>query len=199
VDDAGGGGCLVAGSDGPCAGFLFAGGEVGAESEEVVDAPDEAGDAGTGDAEVCEVGFGVVFREVDEFRFDGGADDDGFGVVAVFDEVDDFADVGVGGGVGGGRGEIAFGDIAGEDGGFACEEEEEAELASFVVVQFSGDGWFAGVEVGDEFLAEGGFRLGFLVVLLCFFDDAFEAFLDRLEVGENEFGIDDIDVADGVD
>ena len=45
VDDAGGGGRFVAGADGPGAGLLLAGGEVGAQAEQVIDGADERADA----------------------------------------------------------------------------------------------------------------------------------------------------------
>jgi len=137
VDDAGGGRCFVTGVDGPCASFGFAGGEVGAKAEQMIDGADEGADAALADAETGEVFPGFVFGEVDEFALDLGGDDDGLGGEMGADVVLDGLDV-TGGGVDGGvdvPGEAAFlllggvdiggevsevglGDVAGEDDGF---------------------------------------------------------------------------------
>ena len=55
VDDAGGGGGLVADVDGPGARFLFAGGEIGAQAEEMIGGADERADARFLDAEAFEI------------------------------------------------------------------------------------------------------------------------------------------------
>ncbi len=78
VDDAGGLGRGVAGVDGPGADFFFAGGEIGAQAEQVISRADQRADAAFLDAELLEEGFGFGRFEVDEFAFDLRADDDGF-------------------------------------------------------------------------------------------------------------------------
>ena len=54
----------VAGVDGPGAGFLFAGGEVGTQAEQVVDRADERADARLGDAVRGEVLRGLLERQL---------------------------------------------------------------------------------------------------------------------------------------
>ena len=61
VDHAGGGGGLVALVDRPGAGFLHAGGEIGAQAEQVIDGADQRGDAGIVHAHVLEK-LGGFFR-----------------------------------------------------------------------------------------------------------------------------------------
>lgn len=199
MDDASGLWGFHAFGDGPGSGFFFAGGEIGLESEKAVDTFDEAGDAAVGDAEVLEVLGGFFGFEVDEFAFDVGADDDGAGGVGVVGVVADFADERVFFGIVAGGGEFVFRDVASVDAGFAAEEEERFEEFTFVVAELQGDGGFAVVEVRDEFVAEGEFGLGFLVAAFGFFFVAVATFGDAVHVGEDQLGVDDFDVADGID
>ena len=138
VDDAGGCGGFVAGDDGPGAGFLDAGGEVGAESQEVIDATDEVGDAGIGDAHFLEEFIGFLDGHFAEFFFDAGGDDDGFGAGVFGGEFADAGDLGVGVRVCGGTGEFVFADVAGVDGAFGGEEEEVFDDVAVVIAEFDG-------------------------------------------------------------
>ena len=78
MDDGGGLRGFVAGMDGPGAGLFFAGGEIGAEAEEVVGSLDQVAGAAFGDAEAFEIFGAFLFRERDEFGFDIGGDNDHF-------------------------------------------------------------------------------------------------------------------------
>ena len=138
VDDTGGGGSFVARGDGPSAGFLDAGGEVGAESQEVIDGTDEVGDAGIGDAHFLEEFFGFLDGHFAEFLLDACGDDDGFGAGVLGGEFADAGDLGVGIRVCGGGGEFIFADVAGVDGAFGGEEEEVFDDVAVVIAEFDG-------------------------------------------------------------
>ena len=195
MDDAGGLRGFPALLDCPGADFLFTGGEVGHQAEEIVGALDEGRDAGVVDAEVLEEGFGFVGGQVDEFALDFGADRHVGGVVVGADELGDFLDERIlfGGG------EVGLGDVAGEENGFGGEELEELHHRDFLGGGRQRVGGFAGIEVGREFLEERDLDDGFLVAGLGLFLGLVDALGDGLEVGENEFGGDDLDVADGID
>src|SRR5579862_7572124 len=70
VDDAGGGGRLVAGANGPGPRLILAGGEVGAQAQQVVHGPDQGADAALRDAKVLEVFFGLGFGQVHQLALD---------------------------------------------------------------------------------------------------------------------------------
>ena len=76
-------------AEGPGADFLFAGREVGGEAEQVVGAADERRNARIGDAEGLEEFGGFGRREVAEFGFDLGADDDVLAALALADQFGD--------------------------------------------------------------------------------------------------------------
>ncbi len=98
-----------------------------------------------------------------------------------------------------GMGEVVFSDVAGEEGGFGGEEEELLGDGGFFIREREGECGLVLVEVGKEFFEDG--LLGFCVGVTGaeFFLVALDAFLDGGEVGEDEFGGDGFDVADGVD
>lgn len=108
-------------------------------------------------------------------------------------------DMGVGVWIGDCFGQFSFLDIASEDGRFAGKEEELATGATIVIGELGGESGFPFVEVGEEFFDEGEFGFGFLVATLGFFLAGFFAFLEGGNIGEDEFGIDDLDIADGID
>ena len=200
VDDAGGSGGFVAGADGPGACFLLAGGEIGAEAEEVIDAFDQSGDPGVGDVHVGEKFLCFLGGEVDEFFFDASGDDDGFGSVCFGGVVLHFFDERMALRVSGGGTEFVFGNVAGEDGALVREEGELAlKEFALVVAELGSDGGFAIVEVWDELFAKGHFGGGFLVVAACFLGARLFPFFEGSDVGEDKLGVDDFDVAGGVD
>ena len=199
MDHSGGGGGLVAGDDGPGACFLNAGGEVGAEAEELVDSLDEGGDSGVGDPHVGEKFGSVGVFEVDEFFLDAGRDDNCFCSVGIGGVLADLGDEGIAVGVFDGGAEFVFGDIAGEDGALGGEEEEFLEDDLLSIAEFEGEGWIAGVEVGEELVDECDFIDGLLVAALGFLAARLAALIEGSHVGEDQFGVDDLDVAEGID
>lgn len=96
--------------------------------------------------------------------------------------------------------ELVFGDVTGKNGALVREKGELAlEELALVVAKIGGDGGLAFVEVGNEFFAEGDFGGGFFVVAASFFGAGFFAFFEGGDVGEDELGVDNLDVTCGVD
>ena len=184
-----------AAAEGPGADFLLAGGEVGRQAEQVIGAADERGYAGVGDAEGLEELGGFGRRQVAEFGFDLGADHDVLAAVAFADERRDGRDVGVLGGIG----EIAFGDVASEEHLLGGKQVVGLEAVALVVADFQGGSG----EILVEVLHEAGEQLdvgdGVLVLAADLLLVAVKLLFGGLDVGQDEFGLDDLDVADGVD
>ena len=66
-------------------------------------------------------------------------------------------------------------------------------------VEFSCEGGLAGIEVGNEFFGKGEFGLGDLVSAAGALLATIGTFFESSQVGEHEFGIDDLDVTNGID
>ena len=95
---------------------------------------------------------------------------------------------------------VLFGDIRAVDDGFGGEEEEIVEHRLFVVGDGKGIGGLFRFEVREQFLQEGVFLRGVLVrpaARRVF--DAVRAFLHRLDVRKDEFEVDGLNVAHGID
>lgn len=101
-------------------------------------------------------------------------------------------------GVLGGVSEVALSNVAGKEDGFRAEEAEAFEGHPFVVGKFEGDGGFVFVEVGEEAVDQFNIFSGFLVAAAGFFDALFFLAFEGGEVGEDKFGIDDLNIAEGV-
>lgn len=194
MNDAGALGGFHAVAEGPGADFLFACGKVGGEPEEVVGGANEEGDAGIGDAEGLEVFGGFGGFKVDEFRFDGSGDDADAGAVMLAGVGFDFLDVGVLAGVG----EVAFRDIAGVEDALGAQEAKAFERNFFFVGKLEGKGGFVFVQMRKEAVDQFDILGGFLVAAAGFFGALFFLAFEGGEVGEDEFGIDDLDIAEGV-
>ena len=163
------------------------------EAEEAVAGVDEAVEAGLGEAEVLEELVAGVGVEESDFGFEGAADADDFGVFfggAFFD----------GGGVGVAGGERGLVDVGDVEHGLGGDEVEVAGGGALVVGQVDGAGGLAGFEREFEFGDGGGFgfELGVLGVLGEFFE-ALRALFYGVEIGEQELGVDGVDVGQGVD
>ena len=197
VDDAGGGGGFVAGVDGPGAGLLLAGGQVGAQAEEVIDGADEGADAALADAEAGEIFLRLGLGEVDEFALDLRGDYDGFGGQMGADVILHRLYVTRGGmdfchcvlwqaaflflrGVDIRRevGEVGLGDVAGEDHGLGGEQEKAAGDLVLLIGESESGGGLSGVEVGEQFFADGHLGFGDLVAGADGFYQAIRAFLN---------------------
>ena len=80
------------------------------------------------------------------------------------------------------------------------ESRKNSRASSLLVVgERRGDGGLAGVEVRDEFFAQRDLGLGRLSPARASFCWRSCALLHRGEVGEDEFGVDHLDVAHGID
>ena len=194
VDDAGGSGGFGAALDGPGADLLHAGGEVGDEVEERVGGVDEAVEAGFFEADGFEEFGALGGFELGDLGFEGSADADDltslFGGTLFY-----------GFGVGVAGGEAGLVDVGDVELGLGGDEEEVADVGFFFVGEIDCAGGFAGFE-GLLELGDGGelgldfvVGVGGLVELL----DFGVALFDGVEVGEEELGVDDVDVVEGVD
>jgi len=194
VDDAGGAGGFGAAFDGPGADLLDAGGEVGDEAEEAVGGVDEAVEAGFGEAGGFEELGALGGFELRDFGFHGAADADDFALLfgcAGFDEFRELVAVSD-------AGFIYVGDVELRLHG---DEEEVAGDELFGVVELGGAGGLAGVQDLEELLDGGELGLGGCGcgVGLGGFFGLVEALLYGVEIGEQELGVDDVDVVEGVD
>ena len=79
VDHAGGRGRLVARVNRPGARFFFAGGEVSAQPEQMIDGADQRADAAALDAEVAQIFRCFRLAQIDQLALDLRADHDRFG------------------------------------------------------------------------------------------------------------------------
>ncbi len=197
MDASGGLGGGGAGGDGPGTDFLVVEGEEGAEAEDVIGGADEGADAGFRQSQGIEVVLGVLGGQVEEVAFELGADGDGVAAVVGLGVVEEAAHVGVLRKVG----EVALLDVGDKDGGFVGEEEGGAEEGTFLGGEGAGEGidGFPGLEVGGSSFEQAGFEEGVFVAAFDVTADFFEAFVDRVEVGEDEFSGYDVDIAGGVD
>ncbi len=81
------------------------------------------------------------------------------------------------------------------------EESRKKSFHDFRVFngEFQGEGGFPGIEMWRDDIDQLDFLLGFLVAAFGFLLAGVPAFLQGGEIGEDEFGVDDLDVADGID
>jgi hypothetical protein len=183
----------------------------------VIDRPNEGADAARGDADAGQILGRFLIGQRGELAFDLGADDHRLGAemgtrvvlhgghvtrrVGQFDVLGRLHAFVVPRGFhdGDDRAQVSLGDVAGKDGGFPGEEEKLTQELLLVIAEFQRGGRFAGVEMRDEFFAQGDFGLGRFVAGLGGLGLAILAFLHGGQIGEDQFGIDDLDVADGID
>ena len=98
-----------------------------------------------------------------------------------------------------GGGEIALGDVAGEEHGLGGEQLEELHQRDLLGCGDEGVGGLARVQVRGKFLQQRQLENGLLVAGLGLLLGLVDALGDRVEVGEHELGGDDLDVAHGID
>lgn len=187
MDHAGGLGGGVALVDGPGAGFLGACGEVGLQAEGVEAGAGEGVQAGFVLADGFEELGGFLLVEFEELGLGLGVEEDAVG------GGDEFA-------------EFLLAVLVSEDGLIGVEDVEEGLRGQQVeFAQRSEVDLVLGLEQGAVVLED---RLRLLdgvdlggpgLVLAGLLLEARDGFLDGLEVGEDEFGLDDGHVADGVD
>ena len=159
MDDPGGRGRLVPGVDGPGPRFLFARGEVGAQTEQMISGANEAHRRRFFDPEAFQVFALLVLTEIDEIGFDLRGNDNRFGIEMGLYVLAHGLDMRIGVG----RGKLLFRDVAGEESRLAGEEEKALKQGLFVGIDLEHDGGFALVEMRLEFFDEIVFGLGLLV------------------------------------
>ena len=109
-----------------------------------------------------------------------------------------FAGVGFDGlnkGILSGVGKVALGDVASVEDGFCAEKAEALEGGAFIVRKVEGDRGLVFVEVGKEAVDEFDMLGCFLVATTSFFNVFFFLAFKGGEVGEDEFSVDDLDIA----
>lgn len=195
MDDAGTLGSFHAFAEGPGAYFLLAGGEVGGKAEEVVGGADEEGDSGIANAERFEIFSGLGGVEIDEFGFNGGRDNTDARTVVFAGVGLDFLDKGILVRIC----EVAFGNIAGVEDGFGAEEAEALEGKALFVREVEGDGGFVFVKVREKAVDEFDVFSSFLIAPAGFFNALFFLAFEGGKVGKDEFSINDLDIAEGID
>ena len=187
VDDSGGAGSLVALVDGPGADFGLAGGEVGAQAEQVVGGADQALDARVFQAQLLEEHLAlVVTLELGYLGLDLGGDDQHSGVLSG-DGLTDAVHIGI---AAGSRGLVHIADVQYGLGGE--QEELMCDLLLLRVLQRHGTGRLAGqqgIPVPGQYLAG---LLGVLVSPGSLFLELAQTALDGLQVLELQLEVDDL-------
>ena len=99
-----------------------------------------------------------------------------------------------------GGGEVAFLDVAGEDGWLVGQEKETAQDDFFIgrKGQRQRVGRLARVQVGANFFQQVFLQLRMFVRAFHVLGDFFPPLFDRFDVGQHQFGGDDFDVAHGI-
>src|SRR5690606_19356740 len=187
----GGGGADL---DGPGADFLDPGGEVGLQVEQLVAGADHAVQAGLFHADGFKehvLLFTVI--QLGDFRFDLVAYRYHHSTFGVGDLTHDI-EVGI-------VLEAFFGDVGDVHHRLAGQQVKALDQLLLVVSQIldQSTGRLAFAEVGDELFQQGLLRYGFLVATLGIARDALQLLLAAVEVGEDQFQVDDFDIALGVD
>jgi hypothetical protein len=193
VDDAGGSGGLGAAFDGPGADLLHASGEVGDEVEQAVRGVDQTVEAGLFEAHVLEEFVALGGFQLGDLGLECSADADYLGALfdgALLDRC----------GVGVALNKSGVVDVGDVKLGLGGDEEEFAREDAFVVGEVGGAGGLASVEHAEELLQHGVLGLGFGIAA-CFGGALYlgVALLDGVEIGEEELGVDDVHVVEGVD
>jgi hypothetical protein len=195
VDGAGGAGGGGAGTDGPGADFLVVEREEGAQAEESIGAVDQGLDPRFRDLQFLEIIGGFIRREIGEIAFELGANGHRVAAVMGLSVITGAGDVRVGVE----RGEVALPDVGGEEGWLGGEQRCRSGQFPFFAGEWEGDGRAAGVEVEFEFVEDEVFGQGMFIAAFEFAAEFLTASAQRFEVGEDEFGGDDLDIAQGVD
>ena len=178
--------------DRPRADFLLARGEVGLQSKEVIRATRDGGESGLLHAERLKHFVAVRLREFREFTLDLGADHCHQTPVTlgVFAHLPDEGALAL---------RIGFIDIGDEEDALGGDHPDLLEFDRLLWGWVDRPDGFRGVECGKATLQDREARGGLLVAMrggaLGFVEEA----LGDLEVGEHQFRLDRVDVADGVD
>ncbi len=194
VDDARGLGSGGAYGDGPGADFHGAGGEIALLAEDFVGFACQVIEGGLVEAVVGEHGGAIFGREFGEFGFEFSADnhDDavfGFGAIEDFLDERAFAE---------GIGFVNVGDVEDFLGGHEAEGFDEFDFFGFEIGEHGADG-DAFLQVADDGFDDGDEDEGIFVASAGQLAELVDAFFGGFEVSEDEFGVDGVDVAEGID
>ena len=97
------------------------------------------------------------------------------------------------------RRQIALAHVAGEERRLRREQEEFTRRNFFLVRQLERDGRFSGIEMREQLFDHGGFRLRGFRSGAHFLLQAVTPFLQGGEIGQDELGVDHLDVAHRID
>ena len=95
--------------------------------------------------------------------------------------------------------QLVFGHVAGVDRALGGEQEKVAHQRPVFVAEIQGEGRFPLVEVGQQEVDQFDFAAGVLIAALGLFFAGDSAFFEGCEVGQDQFRVDDLDIADGID
>ena len=194
VDYASGAGGLGAATDGPGTDLLHACGEVGDEIEQTIGGVDEAVEAGLFQSDGFKKLGALGGFELRDLGFEGTADTDDLAVLFGRALLYCF-------GVGVARGEAGLVDVGDVELGLGGDEEEIAGVGFFFVGEIDCARWLAGFERFFEFGESGELGFNFVVGVgrLVEFLDLCVTLVDCVEIGEEEFGVNDVDVMKRID
>src|SRR6266699_2052083 len=123
-------GCLVSGVNRPDPRLFFSRGEKRSQTKQMINGPDECIDAAVFNAQAAQVFHRFIFAKIDKFTFDLRADDDSLRsemmLRIILDKIDTLRGAVTGivdPGYSSNRGQIGFGNVAGENGRLRCEQK----------------------------------------------------------------------------
>ena len=88
--------------------------------------------------------------------------------------------------------------IAGKNALLVGKQEETAQQLAFLLAQLQRNGRIAGIQVRKQLLNQLHLSLGLLIATAGFLNTAFLALLHGRQVSQNQFSVDDFDIAHGV-
>jgi len=95
--------------------------------------------------------------------------------------------------------EIGFRDIGGVENRFCGEKKKVSQNGNLLIGDRESDGRLGFVEMREKFFDESDGCLRLFIAAADFFLFPFEAAFDGGDIGENQLGVDDFDIADRID
>ena len=168
----------------------------------MIDRANESAHAASFHAKVAEIFLRFGFAQVHQLALDLRADDDRLGgemVARVLLDGQHVLQRRVRFHRAGNRSEIALGHVAGEERRLRAEQEKFARDQFLFRRELKSDRRFSGVEMRQELVHDSDFGLRAFRSGPDFFLQTVVPFLERREIGQDQLGVDDFDVANRID
>ena len=185
---------LVARMNGPRAGFLLARGQISPQTQQIVSLFDQGSRSGLLHAQVLQILGALVGRQRYQFGFNLGGHHHGPRAVMLGGILAHFGNPGIRIRIG----QFLLGDVAREERGFRRQQEKLLQQSSLFGRHFQAVGELAAAQMRFQAVGQIDLRLGLLVAALRGLLLLVAALLHALQIRQNQFRVDDLDVADGV-